>query len=251
MVASPPPPSSPLVGPAPIVHAPASAIHEQPATRAKLAEGDGFFAAKDYRRALFAYQDAERLDTGSVEALYKCGLTYATLGYYQEAVDRWEKVLTIDPVNAGAKDNIARARRHMNAPNAPVADIAGSDDAGARTHYAKGVELINGQHYNESLPYLDEAIRLKPSYAVAYIARGSAHVGLGQFTEAVTDYRASLGIDASMASPLFGIAEAYRGMDDNGHAVDFYRRYASSTGSDVREDLRVHAQKIADQLVGQ
>src|SRR5438105_6355034 len=177
LTAKPAPAAAPPVAtlPAPIPAAPA-----RPDLAALIAKGDAAYAAKEYRNALFAYQDAIIADPRNVPALIKAGHAYARLGHSPEAVDQWNKALQLDPQNAEARAALAEFRDRPGtlptpaaAPPPPIT-TAPNDEAGARAHYTAGVNLINQRKYAEALAELDQSLSLKPRFAVALIARGSA-----------------------------------------------------------------------------
>ena len=227
----------------------------------KVAEGDKLWAEKKYREASFAYQDAVNADPNNIESLFKLGNAYAVLGYYSQAIDRWAKVQQLSPdpaVRKSAADNIARAQQKMaqaggatpqeaNKPpgSGPVAD---STRTQARQHYETGVQLIGQRRYGEALNSLNECLRLEPALTVGYIARGSTLIGLRRFAEAAVDYQYALRLDPSLSSPLYGLAEAYRGMNRVDDARGYYQKYVASTAPDVRPELQSDARTKLDQL---
>ena len=99
---------------APAKSAPPSGI--DPA--AKIAEGDSALAAKDFRIALYAYQDAIMADPKNVAARVKAGHVYAKMGHDPEAIEQWNRALTLEPTNVEAQDALAAAyaRRGGRAP---------------------------------------------------------------------------------------------------------------------------------------
>jgi tetratricopeptide (TPR) repeat protein len=227
----------------------------------KIAEGDQFMSQKKYREASFSYQDATNADPNSVEALFKLGNSYAVLGYYAQAIERWNRVAQIstDPaIKKSAQDNITKAQAKMAAigggsPQAqgktpgsgPVAD---STRQQARGFYENGVKQINSRDYAGAVASLSSAIQLEPTLTVAYVARGSAHIGLRRFGEAANDYQYALRLDANMASPLYGLAEAYRAMGRTSDARTYYEKYVASSAPDVRPDLQSEARSKAEKL---
>ncbi|MHB8876905.1 MAG: tetratricopeptide repeat protein, partial [Myxococcaceae bacterium] len=227
----------------------------------QIAEGDRLMAEKKFREASFAYQDATNAAPGSVEALFKLGNTYAVLGYYAQAIDRWNRVaqITTDPkIKKSAQDNVTKAQAKMaqaggGSPQAqgkppgsgPVADTT---RAQARQFYEQGVRQINIRDYNAALSSLSSAVQLEPTLTVGYVARGSAFIGLRRFPEAAADYQYATRLDPHMASPLYGLAEAYRAMGRNADARAAYERYAASTSNDARPDLQSDARRKADGL---
>jgi len=155
------------------------------------------------------------------------------------------------PVAAAAAAPMAVAampERTPEAAPAPAPTPAAPPPTAAQ-RYRTGVELIGSRDYQGAVNELSEAIALDPRLAVAYAARASARFGLGKYREAADDYKASLGLDPGLATPLYGLAECYRQLGDPA-AVEMYQRYADSKSADVREDLRGVAAKRAAELSG-
>ncbi len=245
--------------PAPTGLPPGGSANQQLAAR-KIQEGDRLWQEKQWREASFAYQDAVNANPDSVEALFKLGNAYAVLGYYGQAIERWNRAaqLSTDPaVKKSAQDNIAKAQDKLAKQGAspqaagkppgsgPVAD---STREKARQWYERGVAEIKRADYASAVKSLSQAIQLEPSLAVAYVARGSAHIGLRRFNEAAADYQYALRLDSSLASPLYGLAEAYRAMNRVADARAYYEKYASSTASDVQANLQSEARQKAESL---
>ena len=254
---------------------------------AKISEGDSALAAKDFRVALYAYQDAIMADPKSVPARVKAGQVYAKMGHDPEAVEQWNKAIALDPGNPEAQEALgaAFARREARKPAArgttvvtvaqapapaaapaalpppPAAapppppviasgphPAAAVDEASARRHYSAGVALIHDRKYEAALAELDEAIAQRPAYANALIARGSARISLGRFQEAAQDYAAARSADPALAAPLFGLAEAYRQLGDTAKAIEMYRAFGDSSAPDAQPNLKSYAKQTADSL---
>jgi tetratricopeptide (TPR) repeat protein len=256
---------------------------------AKIAEGDSALTAKDFRMALYAYQDAIMADPKNVPARVKAGQVYAKMGHDPEAIEQWNKAIALEPSNAEAQEALgaAFARREMRRPApqgttvvtvaqpgsaagaqaaasvaAPAANPspaanpappippapASGDEAAARRHYSAGVGLIHDRKYEPAVAELDQAIALRPGYANALIARGSARISLGRFQEAAQDYAAARAADPALAAPLFGLAEAYRQLGDAGKAIELYRAFADSNAPDAQPNLKAYAKQTADSL---
>ncbi|MFL5310848.1 MAG: tetratricopeptide repeat protein [Myxococcales bacterium] len=250
---------------------------------AKIAEGDSALAAKDFRIALYAYQDAIMADPKNVPARVKAGEVYAKMGHDPEAIEQWNRAIALDPQNGEAQEALAAAfaRRELRkpapqgttvvtaappapapAPPAPVPAAApparaiasaappapAEDEAGARRHYSAGVALIHDRKYEAAVAELDQAIAMRPAYANALIARGSARISLGRYKDAAQDYSAARAADPALAAPLFGLAEAYRQMGDATKAIELYQAFAQSTAPDAQPDLKAYAKQTADSL---
>ena len=148
--------------------------------------------------------------------------------------------LAAPPTEGGAP----RTRTYRLTPD-PLDAPATAPSAAQR--YRSALDLVARRDYRGAIALLDEAIVLDPRLAVAYTARASARFGLGGFRDAADDYKAAIGLDPALATPLYGLAECYRLLGDP-LAGELYQRYAASRAPDVREDLRSIARDRARDL---
>ncbi len=235
-----------------------AAAAPSPLARTKVAEGDAHMQAKNYREASFAYQAAVNAAPENIEANFKLGNAYAVLGYFEQAIERWTQVAkaTGDAnIRKSAEDNITRAKARIGevggaSPQAAGAQpgsgpIAPATRAQARQAYEAGVSAINSRNYEGALKSLTLAISFEPNLGVAYVARGSAFIGLRRFNEAIQDYQYAQRLDPNLASPLYGMAESYRALGRNTDARRYYEQYAASKAADVRPELQEQARQKA------
>jgi tetratricopeptide (TPR) repeat protein len=251
----------------------------------KLGAGDRAFLSGDYRAALFTYQDAVYLDPTSAGARIKLARAYSALRHREEAERQLRQALELDPGNelaskllreldAPSPSPASPATGFNAAPPPPAAasgqkvyrltdDVASTpppapvpaqapapapgDQQQATSHYKTAVAMIGARDFKGAIIELDQALRLNPRLAVALVARASACYGLARYKDAARDYEAALLLAPELASPLYGLAESYRLLEDP-RAGDFYARYAESTADDVRPDLREVARQMAVQL---
>lgn len=227
----------------------------------RISVGDRLMQERRYREAAFAYLDAVHAEPASVEASFKLANAYAVLGYFDHAIDAWSRAAkqSSDPaVQKSAQDNIAKARTRAEqagggnpqlqgkAPAAgPISDAAREK---ARAAYEQGVKQINAREYGPAYDSLATAIRHEPTLGVAYIARGSALIGLKRYGEALLDYQYALKLAPQTASPLYGLAEASRALGRIPEARGYYQQYIDSTASDVRPALRDDARQKLGKL---
>jgi tetratricopeptide (TPR) repeat protein len=256
--AAPPQAAAPQPAPAPQPQAaPMPAPVAQSPSEPYLARGDALFA-QNPRDALYAYQDGVRAEPNSPKAHFKVAVAYAQLGYFPQAIEEWNNVLRIDPNGPGAasaRDNIQKAQARMAAAQAqaaqaappPVTDPAQAQEL-VKQSYDQAVQLIQQRRYAEAVTTLTSAIQVKPDFAVAFVARGSAMVGLGRFQDAVQDYLHGLSLNSNQAAPLFGLGEAYRGMGDRARAAQYYQECADSSAPDAGP-LRDLARRRFSELV--
>ena len=75
--------------------------------------GDKAVAARDFRTALFAYQDATREDPSSAVVMVKLADTYARLGHDPEAIEYYSRALRLEPKNTAAAQGLGNSRERM------------------------------------------------------------------------------------------------------------------------------------------
>lgn len=129
---------------------------------------------------------------------------------------------------------------------APPAAPALPGQPEASRHYRSAITMIGARDFKGAIIELDRALEINPQMGVAIAARASAFYGLGRYQEAARDYEAALLLVPELATPLYGLAETYRHLDDP-RAGEYYSRYAKSDANDVRPELRETARKRAEQ----
>ncbi|MGO9829984.1 MAG: tetratricopeptide repeat protein [Myxococcaceae bacterium] len=228
---------------APAATPPSAEVPLAPTAAALIAQGDAALRAGNASAAVQAYLGALQLEPTNVEALFKQGNALAKLRDYRSAIQSWERVVQLSSeaaVRNSAQENVDKARARL-AQAAASAPDAGSPQALAREAYERGVRLVLARDYATAVQALTDALAADSTLAVAYTARGSANVGLRRFYEAAADYLDALRLDPSRASPLFGLAEAYRALGRAADARTYYERYALSTAADVQPALQASA----------
>jgi len=219
------------------------------AARRALARGDAALRKKKVAKAQKEYGIAAKKNPQSVEANYKLGLSFAMANMFAEAAHQFQQVLRLDPNNAGAKANLARARKKAaldraakpKAPSLPP-------ELAARQLYKDAVKLITKRKYRDAIIKLDEALRLKHDFALAYVARGSSFVGIADYRRAVAEYKKALTFDTTLSAPYYGLAESYRGLGDRKRALDNYKNYIASNGRDKDPNMRKAAETWVSKL---
>jgi len=92
----------------------------------------------------------------------------------------------------------------------------------AEQHYDAGHELHKQGHLPEAIVEYDEAIRLAPQTAAAYVARGAAFIELGQLERAIEDNNEAIRLHPQDALAYFNRALAYDRLGQFERAVEDY-----------------------------
>jgi tetratricopeptide (TPR) repeat protein len=243
----------------------------------KLAEALELRASGKKRESLFALQDAANADPNNARAVFELGVAYADNYYFPQAIERWQRVLSMnvdDATRAAALANIEKARNLMGGSSSPsaapsagattgVAGTAGSAPSQAQPVvqppaaapaaptpeelYVKGAELYGQQRFAEAIQQFDAAIAAKPDFPQAFTARGSAWFAQREFARALADYSQAMRLDATLASPVLGVAESLNALGRKADAIPYYQAYIASRAADAEPGLQdVARQRLAE-----
>lgn len=157
--------------------------------------GQGEAAINDYTEAI-------RLKPDYAEAYYDRGSLKRKYEQYTEAFADFDEAIRLKPDFAEAYNSRGALKIQYQLNQGYTRGI-------------DGLELLKTQHQDESiLADFDEAIRLKPDFAEAYVDRGNTKRLLGKKREALSDYNKAIQI-----KPDYALAYANRGIlkNDLGH----------------------------------
>ncbi len=209
-----------------------------PRTREQwLDEGIKYRKAKQYEKALVAFERALRLDCNYARAQRNKGDTLYELERYTEALNAYTLALDLDPTSVRTHENMANTLYHLGQHNAsldayncafqlmstPTSQLwRGKGDAlfylkryeealqayeqairlepgSADVHYNKGNALLCLERYQEAIDAYEHAIRLQPTFALAYNKKGRALSYLGRYEEARDAHEHALRLDPKLA----------------------------------------------------
>lgn len=224
---------------------------------AKVRAADVLAADRKVREAAFVLLEALAIDPAHVEARFKLGNAYARLHEYPRAIEAWTKArsLTQDSqVHRTAFSNLKKARAKFARQELEAISNPRSNDTSAESRkashaaYEAGVAAVTRGEYGLAEELFSVSLSLDPNLAVAYIARGSARIGLRTFELAAMDYAYAQQLAPQLAAPVYGLAESYRALGRRTKAREYYLQYAQSQQSDVRPDLQSDARVKASRL---
>ena len=88
----------------------------------------------------------------------------------------------------------------------PLLAVADDDCDKAKELYQQGVNLLN---YSERQAAFEQAVKLCPTYAEAYVNLADAYENLGEFDQAEKCYRQAINIKPDLFVPFLGLGEMY------------------------------------------
>ena len=100
-----------------------------------------------------------------------------------------------------------------------LAGCGGSTEGTAEWHFDQGQIFTQQGRYNEAIEEYDEAIRLNPQYAEAYLGRGIAYGNLGKHERAIEDYDGAICLNPQYADAYYNRGLAFYSLDQYVQAI--------------------------------
>jgi tetratricopeptide (TPR) repeat protein len=174
--------------------------------------GMAYYKKGDYFRAADSFKKALQRDPGDNESIQMLGISYYLSGKPADAIPYLEKVQTwYSRANVDASYILGQCYiQTKDYPRARVAfakmfDLA-PDSAGS---YLLTARMLFRQEFEPvALEYAQKAIALDPKLPLAHQLLGEIHLFESQIPEAVSDFRAELGINPGHAETYYKLADA-------------------------------------------
>jgi tetratricopeptide (TPR) repeat protein len=144
---------------------------------------ESFGETTDYREAL-------RIDPEYAQAQYHLGVALTAKGLLDEANDRFQEALRIDPVDAKAHDKIFGLAVDEGFEH--YKRCYRLDPRFTVTHNNLGLTERDAGRLNEAIGHYERALQLEPELHKARAALGQALLALGRFGEAQAATRSCL-----------------------------------------------------------
>jgi tetratricopeptide (TPR) repeat protein len=181
--------------------------------------GIAYFVDKkpDYRAALAAFLEADRLTPGNGKYINMIGRAFHVLGGYSGAKEYYEKALVIDEKVYGKEHpNVARDLNNLGSAYWNL-----GDHRKAISYYEQALAIVR-KTYGEQHPYVASTLN----------NLGGAYNSLGEFRKAISYYEQALAIDEKVlgkehpdvAIRLNNLGAAYDDLGDHRKAISYYEQ---------------------------
>jgi tetratricopeptide (TPR) repeat protein len=147
--------------------------------------------------AVQRYEDALRVEPGLAAAHFNLGCVYLQENRRPAAIARFEQALKIDPNYTAAQTSLGSALLLEGRTTEALLhyDTALRLDPSAKGHRDLGIALLYVRKLPEAVAQLEEAVRLEPGSAQAHEFLGHALLAQGRRAEAAAHYRRALQIE--------------------------------------------------------
>lgn len=173
----------------------------------------------ELEKAVADFDMALRLDQTSALAYTYRARARTELGEYELAIKDCNEALRLDPKSNVAYYYRGRARALVGDVDQAVADFSESLTLNPRyvpAYNSRANELYLQQKFQAAIDDYSEAIRLNPRFDMVHIHynRGNAFCRLGDYKNAIADYRESLRHDSKYSPAIEAMAQCYAKLGD-------------------------------------
>jgi tetratricopeptide (TPR) repeat protein len=162
----------------------------------------------------------------SAEAYYEQGEKYWKATDYTKAIEAYKKAVALQPDYTNASVKLSLAYMASDQPANAVAVLQQAirlrPDAEI-AHYALGSTYNDLEQYEKAVPPLREAIRLSPNEPQASEKLGFAYFKLKRYPEAVAAFQQAVRLKPDFADAHLGLGMTYMAMGQKNQALQVYR----------------------------
>jgi tetratricopeptide (TPR) repeat protein len=180
--------------------------------------GDRLYEKGKLKEAVEEFQRALTLDPNNVNVSNSLGVCYAQMGKLQEAVTEFLRVTSVKPSDFMGQYNLGCAllnlRREDEAEQAFTRSVE-LDPKSAAPYFQLAKLCRKHSRLEEALHYLRQTVELKPHWAKAWRLFGECFLELGNEAEAMNGFKKALKINGNDAAALSGLALLYGRVESN------------------------------------
>ncbi len=153
-------------------------------------------------------------------------------GEYVEAARSWREALELAPGDRAAESGLVWALYRSRDYDAALRVLGDAGTDAAELSFLRGACLLNLERPEQSIPYLEKALRFDPRLLSAHLALGQALLRTQKAKEAIPHLETALPVDRD-GSGHFQLFRAYQMAGEADHAaraLGEFRKFTSSSG---------------------
>ena len=154
----------------------------------------------DAERALSIYDKILSIRPDDLDTLMVAGHLEVTLERFDEAIERYTRILALDPSNEEARQFIDR----IGCPH-----VDPDDSASPEADYKHCQELVTQGHINDGIACLEGLTQQYPTFALAHNDLGVLYYQRGDKSRCVKNYKKAVAMDPKNPTFLKNLADFY------------------------------------------
>ena len=184
---------------------------------------------------LIGFIDNEKNYEKAKILLYE-GLALYNKGKYEEAIEKYDEAIELNPIFAGAYINRGNAKSNLGQHREARSDFNRAIELNpvfAEAYYNRGTaKNFLGEH-QEAIVDFDKAIELNPNNAEAYINRGTAKNNLRQHQKAISDFNKAIELNRDFAEAYHNRGLTKQALGQTQEADEDFKMAAKLRGNEA------------------
>lgn len=178
--------------------------------------GNSKFSLQDYEGAKLDYEHAFKLDPEFYDALYNLALTKYFLEDYQGSITDINTLIKVAPKHSELYLHRANAYIKLKKYEFAMTDFTTAIliNPNTNTYYSRGLALLQINYFEAAKNDFDKSITIDTNNVSAHFYRGAAHLLLGKYKEAISDFTTTLNNNPLDYEALLGLALTYYKLND-------------------------------------
>jgi tetratricopeptide (TPR) repeat protein/GGDEF domain-containing protein len=209
--------------------------------------GDRLYERGKLEEAVEEFQRALTLDPNNVNVSNSLGVCYAQMGEFEQAVTEFARVTSLKPSDFMGQYNLACALLSLGREDEAEQAFtrASKLEPKRAAPYFQLAKLCRKQNrLEEALNYLGQTVELKPHWAKAWRLFGECFLEQGKDAEAMNGFKKALKINGNEAAALSGLGILYGRVESNLEiALSLARRSV-----DLEPDSALFCRRLAELL---
>lgn len=212
-----------------------------------LAEGYRMMKAGDFEGSLIFYEKAERIDPHQPGLMMNIAALLTILSRYEEALPRFQRLLSQNPDNPEMRRNVAMTLYHMKRWEESIRALDHLLELGRDSlvlNY-RAEALFELGRLDEALWTFNQVLEMNPDSHRSLYCRAEIHLRHSRFVEALADCEAAIGINGEFGQVWMTRALALLG-------VGRFREAINSLGRAMEDPAcEAQAQKMLAEIIRQ
>ncbi len=189
--------------------------------------GNELWRLERFEEAIVALKKSIELGSGRSDGYLALGLVYASQNKHQLAVEQFDKVIKISPLNIQAlrekSDSLSALEKYSEALEAiDLAIDVEENDFNLYLRLANILYFLG--RLDEAIEAYTNSIQINPNFSAIYIDRGIVYYNQNEFDLALADWTHAIAINPNYAKAYYNRANLYKNQNKFDLALDDYTR---------------------------
>ncbi len=191
-------------------------------------QGDQALRVSDYKKSIYNYMEALRLDAQNVDILYKVGAIHRQIGDLDTAKKTFAQILRIEPAHSGALEELGLVllhKRNYEEAKVYLLESIRFDHKRWRALNAMGIISDIDNNHADAITYFREALYIRSNNPMLLNNMGYSYYLYGNWASAEHNFKKAIALDSKHVKTLSNLGMLYVRQGHYDKALDTFTRH--------------------------